>query len=113
MGVPNAVHAAIDPKKLREYLLSTTHPVGRFKAAYFGSLGFSRDSLEELETCLRRHLETAAETKAEMTPFGLKYIVRGMIAGPSGRETELVSVWIVLSGEAIPRFVTAYPGDGR
>ena len=30
--------------------------------------------------------------------------------GPSGRIAQIVVVWIILSGEDFPRFVTAYPG---
>jgi hypothetical protein len=40
--IPNADRAVVDPAKLRDYLLSTTHTVGRFKAAFFcGQLGYS------------------------------------------------------------------------
>ena len=35
---------------------------------------------------------------------------RGILSGPSGKEAEVVSVWIVLDGENILRFVTAFPG---
>jgi hypothetical protein len=35
MKLPNGDRALIEPEKVRDYLLSTTHPVGRFKAAYF------------------------------------------------------------------------------
>ena len=43
--------------------------------------------------------------------FGQKYEVRGTLRGPSGRRAEVVTVWIVLSGESSPRFVTAVPGE--
>lgn len=48
---------------------------------------------------------------SEKTEFGQKYEVRGVITGPQNRPVELVTVWIVLSGEEVPRFITAYPGD--
>ena len=35
MKLKNAQRAVIDPAKLHSYLLSATHPVGRFKAAFF------------------------------------------------------------------------------
>ena len=35
MRLPNAELAIIDPKKIRDYLLSSVHPVGRFKAHFF------------------------------------------------------------------------------
>jgi hypothetical protein len=44
MSLPNADRAIVDPAKVRDYLLS--HPVGRFKAAFFLSLGYSQDRWE-------------------------------------------------------------------
>jgi hypothetical protein len=43
--------------------------------------------------------------------FGQKYVIHGILQGPNGRGAFTVSVWIVLNGEAFPRFVTAYPGE--
>jgi hypothetical protein len=37
--LPGGERAIIDPEKLRDYVLSRAHPVGRFKAAFFASLG--------------------------------------------------------------------------
>lgn len=39
--LPGAERAFIDPSKVRDYLLSESHPVGRFKAAFFIALGYS------------------------------------------------------------------------
>jgi hypothetical protein len=41
MKLPNAQNAVVDERKVREYLLSPSHPVGRFKAKFFGSIGFA------------------------------------------------------------------------
>jgi len=41
--IRNAEHAVVDPAKLRDYLLSPEHPVGRAKARYFTALGFASD----------------------------------------------------------------------
>ena len=40
MKLPFAERAVVDPDKLRDYLLSSTHPVGRFKAVFFALLGW-------------------------------------------------------------------------
>jgi hypothetical protein len=37
--LPNADRAVIEPAKLRDYLLSTVHPLGRFKARFCTALG--------------------------------------------------------------------------
>jgi hypothetical protein len=110
VAVPNPDRAVIDPAKLRDYLLSALHPIGRFKAAFFGSLGYTSDHADELAHDLRTHIRSARVARVEGTPYGHKYMVRGRIVGPAGRVAELISVWIVLTGEDYPRFVTAYPG---
>lgn len=40
MRLPNGARAEIDERKLTDYLLSMTHPIGRFKAKFFQSVGF-------------------------------------------------------------------------
>ncbi len=35
----------------------------------------------------------------------------GPLAGLNGRVAEIVTVWIILAVDAVPRFVTAYPKD--
>jgi len=113
VAVPGAERAVVDPAKVRDYLLSTSHSVGRYKAAFFNALDYSAERPSELERDLRTHLASAVVARVEGTPFGQKYIIRGMIAGPGGRRADLVSVWVVLTGEDYPRFVTAYPGGAR
>jgi hypothetical protein len=39
--LPNADRAIVDDAKVREYLLSPSHPIGRFKSVFFAGLGFS------------------------------------------------------------------------
>jgi hypothetical protein len=48
MKLPNADHAVVDERKVRDYLLSRSHPVGRFKAAFLARGGFSNDSVDLL-----------------------------------------------------------------
>jgi hypothetical protein len=40
MKLPNGHLATVDERKIREYLLSHSHPIGRFKARVFASVGF-------------------------------------------------------------------------
>jgi hypothetical protein len=51
---------------------------------------------------------SGAVARGRPSSFGEKYEVRGEIVGPSGRAV-VVTVWIILEGEDVPRFVTAYP----
>jgi hypothetical protein len=65
---------------------------------------------EVLDADLRSLLFLNAE-QLDVTEYGRKYTVTGSITGPNGRAAEIVSVWIILAGEEMPRFVTAYPKD--
>jgi hypothetical protein len=110
MQLPNARMALIPPEKLKGYLLSMTHPVGKFKAVFFRSLGYSVARWKRLENDLRMLLRNDA-IRTQKTEFGQKYEVNGVITGPTGKTAPIVTVWIILNGEDVPRFVTAYPGD--
>ena len=53
MGLPNCSKAVLAPEKLRDYLLSPAHPIGRYKALFFRTLGYDQTSWQQLETDLR------------------------------------------------------------
>jgi hypothetical protein len=106
--IPGAERAIVDVSKVRDYLLSHEHPVGRAKAQFFAQLGFSRTNW----TALRDQLLEFARGDAELgaaTPFGQKYVVRGTLQGTMD-SASIVTVWILLQNEDVPRFVTAFPG---
>jgi hypothetical protein len=110
MRLPHADVAIIPIEKLRDYVLSPRHPVGRFKAAFFTGLGYTDADSARLEQDLRsQHLALEAEEVAR-TPYGRKFLITGPIAGPAGRMATVVSVWVIRRDEDVPRFVTAYPG---
>jgi len=108
--LPNADLAIIDRAKLESYLLSASHPIGRFKARFFAALGFSEAAWMNLEAALRRdHLTTDAEL-VETLALGQSYRIQAILNGPIA-SAPVVSVWFVRKGEEVPRLVTAYPGD--
>jgi hypothetical protein len=113
MKIPGAERAIVDPAKVRDYLLSPEHPVGRFKAVFFESLGYSRANWQALRSDLLRSARSADAAPGSSSPFGQKFEVRATLDGPSGRRAAVVVVWIVLNGEMAPRFVTAFPGGSR
>ena len=108
--LPNALQAEIPVEKIRDYLLSNSHPTGKFKATFFRSLGFTLENHAELTREFRRLVNSADANLADSNDYGQKYVVRGMIRGPNGKEAEIESVWIVLNSTSHPRFITAYPG---
>ena len=111
MKLPRADDAIIPAAKLRDYLLSFRHPVGRLKARFFASLGYTEDNWERLAADLRsQHLQLDAEETGG-SRYGRKFVITGALAGPSGKGATIVSVWVIRTGEERPRFVTAYPGE--
>ena len=109
--LPGGEFATISRTKICDYLLSPTHPIGRFKAAFFSALGYTMNNWERLHEDLLQLARSGDAVAGEETLYGQKYEVRGTLMGPSGRPARLVSVWIVLNGETYPQLVTAYPGD--
>jgi hypothetical protein len=110
MKLPNPDSAFIAREKIDGYLLSNTHLVGRHKASFFRSLGYTQDEWQTLERDLRAFAAHDARPTIE-TLYGKKYEVRGSITGPNGRTARIVTAWIVHSGEDYPRFITAHPED--
>lgn len=110
MKLPGGDRAIVDEAKVRDYLLSPEHPVGRFKAAFFASVGYTRQNWKQLQQEFLSIVASEDAMPGQPSAFGQKYEVRSRIEGPTGRRFEVVTVWIVLRGEDVPRFVTAYPG---
>lgn len=113
MLLPNADTAIIDPAKLRDYLLSASHPVGRFKARFFRALGFSAERWRELEAALRAQHLTQSVESTEVGPFGESSTIRATLTGPGGESSVVVSVWLRDKGATAPHLVTAYPGGEK
>jgi hypothetical protein len=107
--IPNYEKAIIDPMKLQDYVLSDAYPIGRFKAAIFQQMGYTRGNWEQFVEDIRTQLLSLDAEQGEKTEYGQKYIITGDINGPSGKVMKLKSIWIILRGEEIPRFITIYP----
>ena len=113
MLLPGGEKATIDPAKLRDYVLSPTHPIGRFKARFFAALGFAPERWRELEDAFRiQHLTQPAEP-AGAVASGQKYRIHAILNGPNGQSAVVVSVWFIPAPGVAPQFVTAYPGDNQ
>jgi len=109
MTAPNWLRAEVNPRKLLDYLLSTTHPRGRSKAAFFRAIGFTTANHSELAEALRGHALNGYATVCETTRYGTLYQVDGEIISPSGKPAYLRSIWLVRPGGDTPQFITAYP----
>jgi len=109
MGLPNAEAARIEADKLEGYLLSETHPVGKFKAKFFRGVGFAESNVDVLLHGLLAIARSEEVIETLSSVHGVKYVVDGVIPAPFGARVKLRTVWIIDQGEDRPRFVTAYP----
>jgi hypothetical protein len=109
MKLPNGNDAVVPVRKLTEYLLSESHPVGSSKAAFFRGLGFGDASIALLENGLPAILRDEDVVEVMASPHGTKYVVDGRVETPLGGLVAVRTVWIVEPNELRPRFVTAYP----
>jgi len=106
--LPRADEVRIDERKVRGYLLSRTHPVGRFKARIFAALGFEETTTDAFIAEVRRIAAAGEVSEVEDTEFGRKYTVPGDLRGPAG-VGEVLTVWIQESGQTDVRLVTVRP----
>jgi hypothetical protein len=108
MKLPNGDRAYVDPRKLYDYSLNRDHEDGQHKALLFERvLGIGTENADEL---IRSLLQAAAGGDAVMgrsDKYGQRYIVDTPFVGPNGLAT-IRSVWIIDSGDTVPRLVTCY-----
>jgi hypothetical protein len=106
--LPRAERVQIEDRKVVEYLLSRTHPVGRFKARFFAAIGFDESTATAFVAELRRIAESGEIDETEDMEFGRKYTVPGELRGPTG-VAPVVTVWLQEHGRQDVRLVTVRP----
>ena len=109
MKLPNVGEAQIDREKITGYLLSTLHPDGAGKAAFFSSFGFRADDWAAFARALQQHALRHDVLSVIESPYGKRYVVEGDLETPGGRSPTVRTVWIIDKGSTNPRLITAYP----
>jgi hypothetical protein len=109
MKLPNHDSARIAPEKITNYLLNPIHEEGGSKARLLQHFGFSFDDPSSLSEALLAHCATHEVLETERFEYGTKYKIRGPLTTPDGRNPIVLTVWNILTGEQIPRFVTLVP----
>lgn len=108
MKMPNYTDAVVPIEKVTNYLLSFSHPRGSMKAKWFALLGYSYEEPSELAKSLLA-LANQEVLKSEENSYGTKYVIVGNITGPNGRSAEIATIWMLTTGNSLPKLVTAYP----
>jgi hypothetical protein len=108
LRLPHAENAVVDIAKLRDYCLSTTHPVGKHKARVFAAkLGLTADDSNELREALLEAARILDVVPGDQDQYGQRYTLDLLMIGPDGHAT-VRSAWIIRSGEDFPRLTTCY-----
>ena len=99
----------IEPRKLTQYLLDVTHPVGGPKARFFVQHGLSPNEPEAFETALLEHANVRDVVETTDRTHGRNYVVVCQITTPDGRNPCIKVVWSSQPRSRAKRLVTAYP----
>jgi hypothetical protein len=108
MLLPNADRAVIDMRKLEEYCLSPTHPVGRHKAIVFeAALGLTVTDAAALRDMILQAVRSAEAVETRADQYGQRYQVDFTATTDAGTAT-IRTAWMVRTGEDYPRLTTCY-----
>jgi hypothetical protein len=109
MEFPNRENAYIPLSKLKDYLLSETHLVGKSKAKFLRSAGFNEMNIDMLIQGLISIAHSGDIKEVLSSTHGVKYVIDGLLRTPAGGSIEMRTIWITDKGQVRPCFVTAYP----
>lgn len=109
MLIPNAKHAVVDIRKLRNYCLNLGHDDGKHKARLFSSiLGMKANDAEELRQILLKAVATHEARLGRQDEFGQRYTLDLPIKWHN-RSATLRSGWIIEHGAEVPKLTTCCP----
>jgi len=107
--LPKADQAWIEEKKITEYLLQSTHPVGGAKAKFFHARGFSSAEWESFADALRHHAKHNPISRIKTTPFATNYSLDCNLPTPDKSNSCIRTVWEIRPEDSRPRLITAHP----
>lgn len=108
MILPNAENAFIDDRKLIDYCLSESHPVGKHKARVFiSALGFSVENCQDLKNAILINIQNNEATITEINQYGALYVV-DISAENSPKNAIVRTSWIIKTDENFPRLTSCY-----
>jgi hypothetical protein len=106
---PHADLAVIDKAKICDDLLSSVHPVGRFKARVFLSLGYTIEVWTRLRDDLLHIGRTGVVERIESSPYGMRVVISASLEGPNGTSKQFRTIWLIADHSNQPRLITAFP----
>ncbi len=109
MTIPNAEHASVDLRKLRDYCLNPQHSEGKHKARLFiAALGLTAADAEALRAAVLQAVKTQDAQLGRHDSFGQRYTVDFLFEW-HGKQALVRSGWICEKDSEPPRLTTCYP----
>src|SRR3979411_1072892 len=106
--LPKRNEAVLDIRKIEDYCLSPAHPRGRHKARVFReALDVGQGDAAWLRDVLLEAAGVGGASKVEADAWGSHWRVDASIRR-HGKSTVVRTIWIVRTGEDLPRFVTCW-----
>jgi hypothetical protein len=101
--------AIIAPEKLTKYLLVPL--IKNDKSQYLAGIGFTQLNWRDLERAIRMLAASAEVRPGSFSPHGTKWLVDGIIHGPTGLTRPVRTIWLEEPG-GLFRLVTLVPRTG-
>ena len=106
--LPHGNRAILNVRKLEDYCLSASHPRGRHWARVFGeTLDFQRSDAPWLRDVLLEAARSGQASHFTTDAWGSHWRLDATIRR-HGKSAVVRTIWIVRSGEDVPRFVTCW-----
>jgi hypothetical protein len=106
--LPNSEQAILDIRKIEDYCLNSEHPRGRHKARLFReTIGLGRSDSSWLRLTLLDAVRTAEAVQLGVDRFGARWRV-DVVVSRQGKSVMVRTIWMVRTGEDLPRFVTCW-----
>ena len=99
--------AVIAPEKLTLYLLRWRPEDD--KSAFLARAGYTLENPDRLRHDIQTQLLPLDAEFVEATEYGPKYLIRGSLRGPNGRELPVVTIWMIEEASQQTKFITLYP----
>ena len=108
MRLPHSAEAILDIRKIEDYCLSPSHPRGRHKARVFReALDLQRNDAAWLRYVLLEAARSSEAFPVAADAWGTRWRFDATI-GRQGKSAVIRTIWIVRTGESVPRFVTCW-----
>jgi hypothetical protein len=106
--LPHGDQAILDIRKIADYCLSPSHPRGRHKARVFReALDLRRSDAPWLRDALLEAAGSSEASRVAADTWGIQWRLDVTI-GRRGKSAVVRTIWIVRSGESVPRFLTCW-----